>query len=92
MENVLWDYFRAEVFTSEFLAKDSLKNLTAENIKLQQQVFVKYNISRDDFYKSYRYYQNHPSVMQTLLDSIILRKRRMLQMPDTSRARTVPIN
>ena len=76
MKEVLWDIIRAESFTNEFISKDSSKNLVLENVKLQKAIFAKHHVSREKYYASYYYYQNHPNDMQTLLDSMIIGKRR----------------
>lgn len=76
MKEVLWDIIRAESFTNEFISKDSSKNLALENVKLQKAIFAKHHVSREEYYASYYYYQDHPNEMQVLLDSMIIGKRR----------------
>ena len=71
MQDVLWDIVQAEAYTKKIIQKDSSKNSAAENVKLQQQIFSKHNITKEDFYSSYQYYQQHPSEMQSILDSIV---------------------
>jgi hypothetical protein len=71
MQAVLWDILRADVFTYDFITKDSAKKPEAENIKLQQQVFLVHKTTREAFYKSYEFYKAHPSLLQPILDSII---------------------
>src|SRR5882757_6605031 len=71
MQAVFWDILRADAFTEDFQKKDSAKNANEENVKLQKQVFLIHNTSREQFYKSYDYYKQHPDLMKTLLDSII---------------------
>jgi hypothetical protein len=70
MQAVLWDIFKAEVFTSQFIKKDTLKNPIIENAKLQNQIFAIHHISREDFYKSYNYYKEHTDLLQAVLDSM----------------------
>jgi hypothetical protein len=76
MKAVLWDYIKAESFTNEFIGKDSTKNLALENVKLQKAIFAKHHVTREEFYTSYYYYQDHPNQMQVLLDSMIVETRR----------------
>lgn len=83
MQTVLWDVIKADAFTAEFIKKDTLKNATDENLKLQQQIFAIHKISKDDFYKSYEYYQNNPIQFKILLDSMITRAERMNQAKTT---------
>lgn len=77
MQDVLWDIVQAEVYTKKIIQKDSTKNSAEENVKLQQQIFSKHNITKEDFYSSYQYYQQHPSEMQSILDSIVTVKRQV---------------
>lgn len=71
MQAVLWDMVKADAFTTEFIKKDSLKNATEENLKLQQQVFAIHKITRAEFYKSYDYYKAHTPLFKAILDSMI---------------------
>lgn len=76
MQAVLWDVIRAETYATQYIKKDSLKNADLENAKLQQQIFATHNISREDFYDSYQYYNKHTELMRILLDSITTRGER----------------
>lgn len=76
MAAVLWDIMRANSFTELYIKKDSLKNATFENMKLQQQIFTLHNVSREAFYKSYNYYSLQPDQMRVILDSITARSER----------------
>jgi hypothetical protein len=73
MQEVLWDVILAEAYTTEFIKKDSSKNVQTENAKLQQQIFAIHKISKQEFYDSYNYYNSHIELMKTLLDSITTR-------------------
>ena len=70
MQSILWDVIQSESYTTQFIKKDSLKNSSLENAKLQQQIFDLHKISKTDFYESYDYYKNHVELMRVLLDSI----------------------
>ena len=71
MQAVFWDVIRAEVFTNEFIKKDSSKNAVAENLKLQQQVFAMHKVSSEDFYRSYDYYKTHSVAFKKIMDSMV---------------------
>ena len=71
MQAVLWDIIRADVFTTQYIARDSSKNLTEENLKLQQQIFVIHHTTKEEFYRSYSYYKNNSKEMRTILDSMV---------------------
>jgi hypothetical protein len=76
MQKVMWDVLRADAFTFDFIKRDSTKRPEAENVKLQQQVFAIHKVSKEDFYKSYNYYKEHPDLMQPILDSMISKASR----------------
>ncbi|MEJ7588409.1 MAG: DUF4296 domain-containing protein [Ferruginibacter sp.] len=76
METVMWDFIKADVFTENFIKKDSLKNPAVENMQLQNKIFSHHNISKEDFYKSYDYYMAHNDVMKIILDSLSSRGER----------------
>ncbi|MEP6674391.1 MAG: DUF4296 domain-containing protein [Ferruginibacter sp.] len=94
MQTVMWDIIRADVFTENFIAKDSAKNMSAENIKLQNQIFAINSVSREDYYKSYEYYKKHPVVMTAILDSIsqrVIRDRdKIIPAPDSTVKKKLP--
>ncbi len=70
MQAVLWDMLNAQAYTTSFIKKDSSANIGQENLKLQKEILIIHHISKDDFYKSYDYYKNHPELLQTVLDSM----------------------
>ncbi|CAN5802028.1 hypothetical protein BH11BAC4_BH11BAC4_13520 [soil metagenome] len=80
MQEVFWDFVRADVYVNDHLQRDStrnltLENLTVENLKMQQSIFKQHNISKASFYKSYTYYSNHKELMTKMIDTLIARKR-----------------
>ena len=79
MQQVMWDYIRADVYSNDFLKKDSSKKMndTLENIRLQNKVFGFYRITREEFYNSYNYYIDHPEMMDPLMDSMISKQNRI---------------
>ncbi len=79
MEIILWEQMRADAFTKEFISKDNLKDLSLENDKLQQKIFAKYKVDKNDFYKTYQYYLKHEDLMKNVLDSIILKQTNLHQ-------------
>ena len=71
MQDVFWDYIRADVYSTEFLKKDSNKNVVLENLKLQEKIFKLHNTTREEFYRSYSWYLDHKELMTIVMDSII---------------------
>ena len=71
MQEVFWDIIRAETYTSQYFARDTSKNVLVENVRLQKQVFAVHKISKEDFYNSFKFYESNPTLMYTLLDSMV---------------------
>jgi hypothetical protein len=70
MKPIVWDMLRAGALSQNIHKTDStvLRKETFENY---QQVFKVYGITKDDFYKSYNYYLQHPDKNKILIDSVI---------------------
>ncbi len=76
MQAVMWDIIGADVFTEQFVKKDSLKNALVENMQLQNKIFALHKVTRADFYKSYDYYTSHTDLMRVILDSMSAKAER----------------
>ncbi|MFI5133670.1 MAG: DUF4296 domain-containing protein [Chitinophagales bacterium] len=71
MRAVLWDMLRADEFLAAYvLPKDSSLNKKKKSTELYEQVFRIHHINRDEFKKSFSFYQSHPSLMKDILDSL----------------------
>jgi Domain of unknown function (DUF4296) len=79
MEGIMWEQMQADAFTREFISRDGTKKLTDENLKIQQQIFAKYDTDKESFYKSYQYYLKHEDALKPLLDSIVSKQTRIKQ-------------
>lgn len=76
MQPVLWDYLKADAYISYYFKKDSSKNIFIESAALQEKIFVKHHITRNEFYKSYDYYVKHTGLMKSLIDSVLVIQNR----------------
>ena len=76
MQDLFWDFTRAEVYSSYFAKRDSLRSEAIENLQLQEKIFKLHHVTKEEFYKSYTYYSNHKDLMTKMIDSIIARKKR----------------
>lgn len=76
MQAVMWDVIKADVYASEYIKKDSTKNDTAENLRLQKEVFAIHNTTREAYYRSYDYYKRKPELMKALMDTMSARVNR----------------
>ena len=79
MQAVYWDYISADVFSNEFIRKDSSKDAALENEKLQEQIFQLHKVSKATFYKSYDYYLNHQLLMKDMLDTMLVRQQKPIE-------------
>src|SRR3954470_14847672 len=69
MKLIVWDMIQAGALSENEFGKypDTLKIKT---IQMFQQVFAIHGITKDEFYKSYRYYEGHPDKNKILIDSV----------------------
>jgi len=76
MQSVMWDIIRAEVFTEQFMKKDSSKNIAIENLKLQNAIFSIHKVTRSQYFRSYDYYISHTDLIRLVLDSMSAKAER----------------
>ncbi|NDE09150.1 MAG: DUF4296 domain-containing protein, partial [Chitinophagia bacterium] len=76
MQSVMWDIIRAEVFTEQFIKKDSSKNIAMENLKLQNAIFSIHKVTRSQYFRSYDYYISHTDLIRLVLDSMSAKAER----------------
>ena len=76
MEAILWDLSRADQYSQDIIFKDTSKKVNAVNKELYQKVFSIHKISPQEFKKSYSFYQHHPDMLRTMLDSLQSKKTR----------------
>jgi hypothetical protein len=74
METLLWDMIRADDFVKEYIVnKDSTLNDTTESIKMYERVFQLNKTTKEEFTRSFKYYQSHTSLLKQVLDSLNVR-------------------
>lgn len=76
MQSVIWKLIQADVYTTEFLSKDSGLNASTSNLQIQKGIFEKEKITKNQFQKSYDYYVAHPAMMRDILDTVLKRNSR----------------
>ena len=67
---VMWELLSADQLNEMFVIKDSALKKTKNNLKLYQQVFFIHHITKEQFYFSYQYYEQHPDKFKILMDSV----------------------
>jgi hypothetical protein len=71
MVSILWDMFRADEFLSVYvLPADTSLNKNNETIRYYEEVFKLHQINKDEFKKSFSFYEEHPKLMKELLDTL----------------------
>ncbi|MBX3254461.1 MAG: DUF4296 domain-containing protein [Chitinophagaceae bacterium] len=85
MGNILFDAGMAEEFVMSYVAKDSAKNKDVELQKEYQKIYLLYNVTEEQFKKSYTFYKAHTDIFKVLMDSLNARAQRrrteMYRMP-----------
>ncbi len=76
MGKVLFALNMAEEFVSLYVAKDSARNKEQELEKEYQKVFLLYQVTKDEFEKSYEFYKKHPDIFKVMLDTLDARGQR----------------
>lgn len=76
MGKVLFSLNMAEEFVNSYVAKDSSRNKAQELQKEYQKVFLLFQVTKDDFEKSYEFYKTHPEIFKVLLDTLDARGQR----------------
>lgn len=69
MKKIVWDMLRAGALSQNLIKKDSVlfKKETLENY---QKVLDMYGLTKDEFFKNYNYYLQHPDKNKILMDSL----------------------
>lgn len=73
MELVLWDVLRADEITNLKVIKDSNINKVDTSLALYDRAFQVHKISVEQFKTSLDYYQAHPALLQSIIDSLQFR-------------------
>lgn len=76
MGKVLFSLNMAEEFVNSYVAKDSFRNKEQELQREYQKVFLLFQVTKEDFEKSYEYYKTHPDIFKAMLDSLDARGQR----------------
>lgn len=69
MKVIMWDMIRAGEMAQNNFTTDTAK-MAKRSKELFLQVFAIHNITKDEFYNSYHYYEAHPDKNKILLDSV----------------------
>jgi len=67
---VIWDMLNADNWYLQASLMDTAFKKKKANIVFYDKIFKQYDITREQFYKSYSYYELHPERMRILMDSV----------------------
>jgi hypothetical protein len=70
MQAVLWDVLQANEMAEYYGATDSAFKGLSKHVEYYQRVFAIHKISKEDFTRSLTYYEDHPSRLKPILDSL----------------------
>jgi hypothetical protein len=76
METIIWQLIQSDEYVNIGLSKDTTKKISAEKMKIYQQVFDLNGVSMGEFKKSYQFYMEHPNISKEMFDSISVRANR----------------
>lgn len=70
MQQLVWDMMQADELAFQRKTSDSTIDLRTTSFHLYDTVFAIHKVSREQFYKSYQYYQRHPAQYKTLMTGV----------------------
>jgi hypothetical protein len=83
MQVLMWDMIRADELVSYRSSMDSSIKLLPASISLYRSVFEIHKVSEKEFRESFRYYEAHPKLFKSVLDSL-QRKAAFLNVPPSA--------
>lgn len=70
MQQLLWDVMRADELVTYSITADSSINHFAKSTELYSRIFNLHKTTNEVFVRSLTFYQNHPHLLQPILDSL----------------------
>lgn len=70
MESVLYDIVHADELVDFSMITDSTYRLPSKRYALYDSIFHIHNITKEDFNKSYQYYQGRPDLLKEILETL----------------------
>lgn len=71
MKPLLFDMMRADELVTGYVLRDTSLKAKQEHQKMYEQVFAIHKTSKTEFYKSLKFYQQHPNINKVLFDSLL---------------------
>jgi len=70
MKVVIWDMLSVNEWNNVVASQDTVFRKLRDDRVQYQQVFYWHHITKNKFYDSYKYYEQHPDKMKLLIDSV----------------------
>jgi hypothetical protein len=70
MKLIVWDLMRADEPAYKLKLDSSINTTNNKLMVMYNTVFAIHKISRNEFYKSYAYYEAHPDIHKEMMDSV----------------------
>ena len=70
MKPIIWDMLNADNWNFQTAVTDTSNKNKKKNLAFYDKIFKQYDITKEQFYKSYKYYEFHPDRMKILIDSV----------------------
>jgi hypothetical protein len=70
MQVLMWDMIRADELAAYRSSVDSSIKLLPASVSLYKSVFELHNITEKEFKESFRYYEAHPKLFKSVIDSL----------------------
>ena len=70
MEAIFWDMLRADELAGQYKLTDTSRTSLQIHSELYDKIFSLHKISRDEFNKSFKFYQTRPDLFKPMLESL----------------------
>ena len=70
MEAIFWDMLRADELAGQYKLTDTSRTTLQIHSELYDKIFSLHKISRDEFNKSFKFYQTRPDLFKPMLESL----------------------
>jgi hypothetical protein len=89
MQKIIWDMVRAdEYFSTIGYVNDTLLEKRTQRLNMYGQIFQIHKTTKEEFKKSLVFYQTHPALLKTMMDSLNIRQKKISLEPKTPKSIT----
>lgn len=81
MKVIVWDMIAADEISSDDMVADTTVKLFGASVKNYSKVLQIHKISKEEFNRNLRYYEEHPDKQKILYDSVIAYANRLKARP-----------